>query len=84
MFPAEDDSADQAEDDEEIAADKEQVFTWENPVEVIEAEKDRYAWAVIRRRSIMYREDTDFEQYCDSQTKLMFWFFWKSGDTHTE
>ena len=60
------------------------TYGWEKPPEVAAAERDRYAWALIRRRAVLYKEEPNFEQYTDPQTSLMFWYFWEKGVSHTE
>ena len=62
---------------------------WEKPEEAFMAERTRFAWAVVRQRSELFREGADdetgdFEEYVDPVTKSHFWYYWRTGITRTE
>ena len=53
------------------------------------AERTRQAWAIIRRRSELFREGVDdetgdFEEYHDPVTNKHFWYYWRTGITRTD
>jgi hypothetical protein len=76
--------ADGDDGDESKAGEDVKRYCWEKPPEVAQAERERFAWALVRRRAILFKEEPVFEQYTDTKTNLMFWYFWQKGVSHTE
>jgi ankyrin repeat protein len=76
--------ADEGDDSESKTVEDAKKYCWEKPPEVGQAERERFGWALVRRRAVLFTEEPNYEQYTDTKTNLMFWFFWEKGISHTE